>query len=91
MELAGVLGLKLEESDGEDAALNQALAGLLTELGSTASAEEGAEALMKRLLTLRQESRKAKEFAKADQIRDGLKALGIVVEDSAQGSRWRRG
>lgn len=91
LELAGVLGLKLEESDGEDAALNQALAGLLTELGSTSSAEEGAEALMKRLLTLRQESRKAKEFAKADQIRDGLKALGIVVEDSAQGSRWRRG
>jgi cysteinyl-tRNA synthetase len=35
--------------------------------------------------------RKAKQWALSDKIRDDLKMLGIVVEDSAQGSTWRLG
>jgi cysteinyl-tRNA synthetase len=41
------------------------------------------------LLTVRQDLRKAKQWALSDKIRDELKALGVVVEDSAQGSTWR--
>jgi cysteinyl-tRNA synthetase len=43
------------------------------------------------LLTVRQDLRKAKQWALSDKIRDELKALGVVVEDSAQGSTWRLG
>jgi cysteinyl-tRNA synthetase len=41
------------------------------------------------LLSIRQDLRKAKQSALADKIRDELKALGVSVEDTAQGSTWR--
>jgi cysteinyl-tRNA synthetase len=43
------------------------------------------------LLTIRQDLRKAKQWALSDKIRDELKALGVIVEDSPQGSTWRLG
>jgi cysteinyl-tRNA synthetase len=43
-----------------------------------------------RLLGERERLRGARKFAEADAIRDGLAARGIVIEDSARGSRWRR-
>ena len=39
-------------------------------------------------LTQRTAARDRKDFAASDQIRDGLAALGIVIEDTAQGPRW---
>jgi cysteinyl-tRNA synthetase len=39
-------------------------------------------------LTQRAAARERKDFAASDQIRDGLSALGITIEDSAQGPRW---
>ncbi len=41
------------------------------------------------LLSVRQDLRKVKQWALADKIRDDLKVLGVIVEDSAQGSTWR--
>jgi cysteinyl-tRNA synthetase len=35
-------------------------------------------------------AKKAKNFAESDRLRDELKAAGIVLEDSAQGTTWRR-
>ena len=40
------------------------------------------------VLTQRKSARDRKDFAAADQIRDGLAALGIDIEDTAQGPRW---
>ena len=42
------------------------------------------------LIDERLEARKAKNFARSDEIRELLKAQGIVLEDTAQGTRWRR-
>jgi cysteinyl-tRNA synthetase len=47
-------------------------------------------ALMEIIIEIRQEARKKKEWATADQIRDKLAAAGIVLEDSPQGVRWKR-
>ena len=40
------------------------------------------------LLTTRDELRRAKQYALADRIRDGLDRQGVVVEDTPQGTRW---
>ncbi len=39
----------------------------------------------------RTEARKAKNFARSDEIRDELAAHGVVLEDGARGTSWRRG
>ncbi|MEM6746421.1 MAG: cysteine--tRNA ligase [Pseudomonadota bacterium] len=43
------------------------------------------------LLIERAEARKAKNFARADEIRDQLTEEGIIIEDGPQGATWRRG
>ena len=42
------------------------------------------------LIDERQEARKNRDFARADEIRDQLKAEGIILEDTPQGVKWRR-
>jgi cysteinyl-tRNA synthetase len=39
-------------------------------------------------LAQRTAARERKDFAASDQIRDGLAALGFIIEDTAQGPRW---
>ena len=45
---------------------------------------------MQLLIELRAKAREKKDFATADQIRDGLKQLGIVLEDRKDGTTWTR-
>ena len=42
------------------------------------------------LIEKRQEARKNKDFALADEIRDKLTDMGIILEDTRQGVKWRR-
>jgi cysteinyl-tRNA synthetase len=47
------------------------------------------DALVQILIDLRQELRQAKDWAKADAIRDRLAEVGIALEDGPDGTRWR--
>ncbi len=49
--------------------------------------DEEIEALMEE----RQQARQNRDFARADEIRDTLKERGILLEDTPQGPRWKRG
>ncbi|TDM12027.1 cysteine--tRNA ligase [Macrococcus lamae] len=46
---------------------------------------------VERLIEERQEARASKDFKRADEIRDLLKEQNIILEDTAQGVRFRRG
>jgi cysteinyl-tRNA synthetase len=70
-----------------------ALLELADVLGLTLSEPEasiGAAPFIELLMTLREELRKAKQFELADRVRNGLADLGIALEDSPQGTVWRR-
>ena len=47
------------------------------------------EGLIALLLELREEARRAKDYEKSDLIRERLRALGVIVEDTKEGPRWR--
>ncbi len=49
-----------------------------------------AGSLMELLIELRSESRKNKDFAMSDRIRDGLNAIGVTLEDRKEGTTWRQ-
>jgi cysteinyl-tRNA synthetase len=68
-QLAGVLGLRLEEQGG---------------------AAQSAAPFIDLLLEVREEMRRAKQWAIADRIRDGLAGLGVLIEDGKSGTTWRR-
>lgn len=45
---------------------------------------------IEQLIQERNEARKNKNFKRSDEIRDLLKEQGIILEDTAQGTRWKR-
>ncbi|HAI51668.1 MAG: cysteine--tRNA ligase [Limnochordia bacterium] len=47
------------------------------------------DGLMELILAIREELRRERNFALADRIRDQLAELGVVVEDTPQGPRWK--
>ncbi|MCE5238923.1 cysteine--tRNA ligase [bacterium] len=59
-------------------------------LGIIAHERQTLDADVERLIEERNQARKDRNFARADGIRDQLLAEGIVLEDGAQGTRWRR-
>jgi len=83
--------------DAEDADTAAALAAAVTELsgvlglrlaGTTTVGDDGGA--IDGLVTARSAAKAAEDYAEADRIRDELTSRGIVLEDSATGTTWRR-
>jgi cysteinyl-tRNA synthetase len=49
-----------------------------------------ADQLMKLLIQIRADARQSKNFALADSVRKGLEAIGVTLEDRAEGTIWRK-
>ncbi len=46
------------------------------------------EDLINKLIEERKEAKKAKDFKKADEIRDKLSEMGILIKDTREGTKW---
>ncbi len=85
----------------DDTAEAARLAGVLKQLGgilgvlqsnpqSFLQGEDEDATQIEALIKQRNDARAAKDWAAADEARDALTAMGVVLEDSAQGTTWRR-
>ncbi|MCW2134888.1 cysteine--tRNA ligase [Arthrobacter sp. VKM Ac-2550] len=96
---AGNTALDGKDSAGIERALHQVLA--MTDVlyinpldphwntgGTDIAARQALDTLVKAQLEERRAAREAKDWARADAIRDTLAAAGVVVEDSADGPTW---
>jgi len=98
VELGGVLGLTFEETDEPlDAEALRALALSITKQaaetkfrGVKLGEPANAEAIIEWLIEARNHFRQAKQFQLADEIRDKLAELGIMLEDASQKTVWKR-
>ena len=58
-------------------------------LAKADSAREEVAVRVEALLKERETSRESKDWARADEIRDELASMGVVVEDGPDGPAWR--
>ncbi|PLW59626.1 cysteine--tRNA ligase [Lactococcus lactis] len=59
-------------------------------LGIKFEFEQSLDSEIEAMIDARQLAREVRDFAKSDEIRDALKAQGIVLEDTKDGVRWHR-
>ncbi len=53
-------------------------------------ADPGETKKIEELLAERTAAKKAKDFARADEIRDELKSMGVTIEDTREGVKWKK-
>ena len=76
--LGGILGILQDDAEG------------FFRGGETSAAGGLSDAEIDDLIEKRAQARKDRDFAEADRVRDELKAAGVILEDGAQGTTWRR-
>jgi cysteinyl-tRNA synthetase len=59
--------------------------------GDRSGSAEREAALIEMMIHMRADARKAKDFARADEIRTRLTEIGVTLEDGPKGTSWRVG
>ncbi|WP_438313597.1 cysteine--tRNA ligase [Sporosarcina sp. FA9] len=94
-ELAKLANVYLLEKNTETEVIEYFIAmleKLMSVIGLTLDNESNLlDADIEALIEERLEARRTRDFSRSDEIRDELKAQGILLEDTAQGTRWKRG
>ncbi|MGY3778301.1 cysteine--tRNA ligase [Isobaculum melis] len=93
-EFAKMLNLYSEETVVSKVVITKMLEiyqNLLAIFGIQVGAEELLDDKIEELIQERNDARANKNFARSDEIRDLLKEQGILLDDTPQGTRWRRG
>ncbi|HCW79133.1 MAG TPA: cysteine--tRNA ligase, partial [Gemmatimonadetes bacterium] len=63
--------------------------GLLEVAQASRVIDDDLSSWVERMIEERAQARASKDFARADEIREELSAKNIVLEDSAEGTRWK--
>jgi len=89
VELLAVLGIDLTKDAGTESLVSGSDEQVLLALANELAAYEGAsiEEALGALLAARTEAREAKDWPRADAVRDNLAQLGLSIEDTPQGPR----
>jgi len=81
---------KLDLAGGDAELLHRAMERIDTVLGVLHHEHAELEPELQQMIDERQEARRRRDFARADELRDALKARGILLEDAPDGVRWKR-
>jgi cysteinyl-tRNA synthetase len=88
-EMLGLLTPELSDWGWRDQAISGQLFSSRDTFGSgTIVVHHPAQHLIEQLLRERLQARRAKDFARADALRDGFAAAGVIVKDTPQGAKW---
>jgi cysteinyl-tRNA synthetase len=85
-EALDVLGLKERTGLSEEA--RASILELIEELGGMAASTDD-ESLVKTIINLRNEYRRRGDYASSDRIRRKLGEVGVILEDTTQGTTWK--
>jgi len=89
IKLGKVITLFKEKKGASEKELVQSLAKLLTRYSKTTKSES-LEEIVNEIISVRQTAREQKKWEETDKIRESLLQLGIKLEDTKEGTRWRR-
>ena len=81
-------GASNEQLGKAQAVFNELTGTLGLTLEEESGTETSADAFIDLLVSLRRDLRAEKNWAMSDKIRDELKTLGILLEDSKEGTSW---
>jgi cysteinyl-tRNA synthetase len=72
-------------------AYGSGILGVVPKKGESAAVEQASTSeIVNLMIELRAEARRQKQWSLSDMIRDGLKGVGIVIEDKKDGTTWRK-
>ncbi len=80
--------LSVDSTKGDVEASIQLMKELSDVLGILTKEKESLDDEIETLIAERQAAKKERNFARADEIRDDLKARGIVLKDTREGVKW---
>ena len=94
-ELLSILGLKLDKevvigvTTGRGVKVTLSWEELVKRIKEKLAKKESVNGLMEQVIAVRAEARAKKDYSTSDEIRAALKRIGVELEDTENGVKWR--